>query len=365
VKIAMSTAGLFRSAFSSICPTIALASFVGFLFQAPAAAQDAEADFYKGKTIDFYIGYTPGGAYDIYARLVARHLGNHIAGKPTVVPVNMPGGGGRRVMGYVFNVAPQTGIAIATADQSLVLQQAVDDPSILFDINKISWVGNPLADNNSVATWHTTGVRTVEEAKRTEVVLGATGANTSAQIPEAMNVILGTKFKIATGYPGGNDIYLAMERGEVGARFNSWSAWKAARPAWVRDGKINVLTQIGMSKAPDLPDVPLLMDLATDPADRALLMLLSAPSALGRQIFTSPQIPPSRLKTLRDAFNATVEDPAFLDEAKRMGLDINPVSGAEMQKIVAEILATPKPITDRLRTIIAPAQGDAANQGGK
>ena len=321
---------------------------------APALSQSTVEAFYKGKSVDLDIGYAPGGGYDAYGRLVAQFLGRHIPGTPTIVVRNMPGGGGRVVAGYIYNAAPKDGTVLAMADQSLVLQQAIRDPTILFDSTKLKWIGNPDADNNTVAVWYTTGVTSVADAKRVEVVIGATGPNTSAQIPQVMNAILHTKFKIVSGYPGGNDINLAMEKGEVGGRgSNPWATWKATRPDWLRDKKLVIIAQIGLTKAPDLPNVPLLVDLASDPQDKAILKLISAPATIGRPIFTSPGVPAERVAALRRAFDDTVKDPAFLAEAKRENLDVNPVSGTELQSIVDDLVSnTPKPIADRLAAII-------------
>jgi hypothetical protein len=186
------------------------------------------------------------------------------------------------------------------------------------------------------------------------VPVGATGGSTSSQYPRAMNAVLGTKFKVILGYPGGNDINLAMERGEVSGRgSNSWASWKATRPDWLKEKKINILVQIGLTKAPDLPDVPLLMDLATNPEDKAVLKLLSSPSAIGRPIFTTPGVPEDRVKALRAAFDATIKDPHFIEEAKKAGLEVDAVSGEELQKIVNDIVATPEPVAKRLAEIIA------------
>ncbi|MDB5507764.1 MAG: Tripartite-type tricarboxylate transporter, receptor component TctC [Hyphomicrobiales bacterium] len=320
---------------------------------APLGAQAQDAEFYRGKTIDLYIGYAPGGGYDTYARLVARHLGEFLPGKPRIVPKNMAGGGGRVLAGYIYNVAPKDGTALATADQSLVLQQAIGDPTIQFDVNKFVWIGNPSADNNTAVTWHTTGVKTIDEAKQKEVIVGATGPNTSAQLPQVMNAILGTKFKIVSGYKGGNEMNLAMESGEIGSRgSNPWASWKATKPDWVKDRKINILVQIGLTKADDLPDVPLLIDLATNEEDRGVLRMISAPATIGRPIFGPPGTPPERVKMLRQAFDEMVKSKAFLDEAARERLDINPVAGVELEKIVADIVATPKPVADRFAKII-------------
>jgi len=319
---------------------------------APALAQ-APADFYKGKTVDMVIGFSVGGGYDVYARTVARFMGEHIPGKPRIVPKNMTGAGSRVAANFVYNVAPKDGTVIATADQSMPLEQAVGDAGITFDTRKFTWIGTPIFENNTLVTWHTSPVKTVEDAKRMEVAVGATGFNTSAQYPQVMNSLLGTKFKIIMGYPGGNEINLAMENGEVAGRgSNNWTSWKSTKPDWIRDKKINILVQIGLTKAADLPDVPLLMDLAKNDEDRAVLKLLSASTTIGRPIFTTPGVPDDRVKLLRTQFDRMMKDPAFLEVAKKENLDIQPVSGEEMQRIVADIVATPPKIAARLQEII-------------
>jgi tripartite-type tricarboxylate transporter receptor subunit TctC len=319
---------------------------------APVSAQSVE-EFYKGKTISMVIGYSPGGGYDTYARLVARFMGDHIPGKPTIVPRNMPGASSRVAAAFVYNVAPKDGTVLATGDQSLSVAQAMGE-KLQFDTTKFIYIGNPSAENNTTVTWHTSPVKTIDDAKKTELPVGATGGSTSSQYPRAMNALLGTKFKVILGYPGGNDINLAMERGEVAGRgSNSWASWKATRPEWLKDKKINILVQIGLNKAPDLPDVPLLMDLAANPEDKAVLRLLSAPSAIGRPIFTTPGVPEDRVKALRAAFEATIKDPAFIEEAKKTQMEIDPVSGEELQRIVADIVATPERVAKRLGDIIA------------
>ena len=319
----------------------------------PALAQ-APADFYKGKTVDMVIGFSVGGGYDVYARTVARFMGEHIPGKPRIVPKNMTGAGSRVAANFVYNVAPKDGTVLATADQSMPLEQAVGDVGITFDTRKFTWIGTPIFENNTLVTWHTSPVKTVADAQRLEVAVGATGFNTSAQYPQVMNSLLGTKFKIIMGYPGGNEINLAMENGEVAGRgSNNWTSWKSTKPDWIRDKKINIIVQIGLTKAADLPDVPLLMDLAKNEDDRLALKLVSAPPMVGRPVFSTPNVPDDRTKALRDAFDATMKDPAFLEEARKTGLDINPIGGADLQKIVADIIDTPKPVRDRLASILS------------
>jgi tripartite-type tricarboxylate transporter receptor subunit TctC len=319
-----------------------------------AQAQSAVETFYKGKNLDIAIGYSAGGGYDTFARLVGRFLTKHIPGNPTAVPRNMPGGGGRVVSNWMYRVAPKDGTVMATADQSLTLQQALGDKTIPFDNTKFFWIGNPAADNNTLVTTEASGIKTVGDAKQKEVALAATGANTtSEQYPKVMNAMLGTKFKIVNGYPGGNDASLAMERGEVAGRgSNSWATWKFTRPDWIKEKKINILVQIGLQKEEDLPDVPLLMDLAPNEQDKAALRLLSAPVAIGRPLFTTPGVPEDRVKAMRDAFDKTMKDPEFLAAAAQERLEIKAVGGAELQKIVEDIVNTPKPVVERLVSIV-------------
>jgi tripartite-type tricarboxylate transporter receptor subunit TctC len=319
----------------------------------PAMAQQSVEAFYRGKTIELYIGLSAGGGYDLYARLVARYMSEHLPGKPRINPRNMAGAGSRVAVNFMHNVAPRDGLAIATADQAMAVQQAVGEPGILFDAKNFGWIGNPIVDNNVVVSWAESGVKTIADAKVREIAIGATGYNTSSQYPRALNFVAGTKFRIIMGYPGANEINLAMENGEVQGRgSNSWSSYKAQKPDWIRDKKINVLVQVGLTREPDLPDPPLLIDLATSDLDRAALKLLSAPPTIGRPLFTSPGVPQDRLDALRKAFDETMKDPAFLEEAKRVGLDIDPVSGSRLRDITAEIIASPRDVTERLSKII-------------
>jgi len=331
---------------------LAAGTFVG-----SAHAQSPVETFYKGKILDLYIGFTSGGTYDTYSRLVAQFMGDHIPGKPKIVPKQMVGAGSRAAATHIFNIAPKDGTQLATADQALAMQQVLNDPGIQFDANKFIWIGNPIADNNTMAAWTASGVTSIDEAKTREFVVGANGITASAQYPQAMNVLLGTKFKIITGYPGGTDINLAMQRGEVAIRGqNSWSSWKSQHMDWIKAKQITILVQIGLTKDKELPDVPLLMDLATAPDDRAALKLLSAPTAIGRPIFTTPGVPQERVEALRAAFNATMQDPAFLATAAKANMDLNPVSGDELQRIVADLFATPPSAVLRLKEILAPLE---------
>ena len=323
-------------------------------FSAVAGARaDSVADFYHGKTISIIIGYSPGGGYDTYARLVARFMGRYIPGNPTLQPQQMPGGGSRIAAGYMANVAPRDGTMIATADQSMVIQQAVGDPTILFDARKFNFIGNPTADNNTLAVSSALGVNTIADATKKEIVIGATGINTSSQYAQALNTVAGTKFKIVLGYPGAMEMGLALERGEIGGYTNTWAGWVAEKSDWLRDKKIVILVQIGLKRMKEMPEVPLLMEVAENDLDREALKISSAAAAFGRPLFSTPGVPPERVAALRGAFDKTMKDRDFLAAAAQSGFDIDPVSGQDLQKLAQEVVTTPKAVTDRLSQIIA------------
>ena len=324
----------------------------------PAVAQHDQGNFYLGRTITVYIGYSPGGGYDTYSRMIAQYIGRHIPGAPAVIVQNMPGGGSRVVSAYMANIAPKDGTALASADQSLTLQQALGDETIKFDNRRFNWIGNPDQDNNTVVTWHTSGIKLLEDARNKEVILAATGPNTtSAQYPVVLNELFGTRFKVVNGYPGANDANLAMERGEVAGRGSyGWGTGKATRPDWPSQGKINVIVQIGLTKSPELTNVPLLMDMAKNEVDRGILKLLSAPIAIGKPLFTTPDVPQERVAELREAFMMTMKDFDFLAFAAKTNTGINPISGEQLQKVVADVIDAPLQVRERLSDLLARAQ---------
>ena len=321
------------------------------LVVAPIAAQgQTVAEFYKGKTVNVYIGVGVGGEYDIQARLVARHIGKHIPGNPTVVPQNMTGAGGLRMINYLYNIAPKDGANIGMIANAFPAMQAVGIPGVQFDAAKMQWLGTIAAGVETMAVWHTTGVKSIEDARKREVVAGASARGAITFIyPQMMNEFLGTKFKIVTGYPGGNQINLAMERGEVEARNNTWSSWKATKADWLKDKKITVIAQAG-PRAPDL-DAPSVEDAARTPEERQLIELVVSGTQLGRP-FATNEAPADRVAALRAAFAATMKDPDFIAETKSLGFDIDPVLGETMQKIVQKVLSTPKDVAVKAKGLM-------------
>ncbi len=341
------------SGYSTTPAAIALAALLSMGAADNAAAQSV-ADFYKGKNVNLIIGYGVGGGYDQYARVLARYMGAHIPGNPTLVVQNMPGAGSRKAANWLYNVAPKDGSVLATLGQNTPTDQALGQPGIQFDAAKFTWIGNMIVVNNTLAVWHTTGVKTIEEATKKELAIGASGASSpSVLYPQVANNLLGTHFKIISGYPGGGDINLAMERGEVDGRgSNSWASWKSTKADWLKDKKINILFQVGLKREPDLPDVPLLSELGKTPEERQVLEVISADVAVGRPILSTPNVPQDRVAALRKAFDDTITDKAFVAEAEKQKMDINPLSGEELQQVVAKVLANSPDVIAKVKQAI-------------
>jgi len=325
------------------------------LLLASAAALPAQgqsvADFYRGKTVNVLIGVGVGGEYDLQARLVARHIGKHIPGNPTVVPQNMTGAGGIKMANFLFTQAGRDGTNIGMLGNNFPATQAVGAEGVQFDAVKFLWLGSIAPVVETMAVWHTAGVKTVADLQQKEIVAGASGKGAITYIyPSMMNEFLGTRFKIVTGYPGGNQINLAMERGEVQARNNTWSSWKATKPTWLRDKEIFIIVQAG-PRAGDL-DAPSVEDFARTADDRKLIELVTSGTHLGRPMATTPDVPADRLAALRAAYRATMADPEFRAETEKAGFEVAPVYGEEMQKIVERIMSTPKELASRAKHLV-------------
>jgi tripartite-type tricarboxylate transporter receptor subunit TctC len=317
---------------------------------APAQAQSV-ADFYRGKTVNVLIGVGVGGEYDLQARLVARHIGKHIPGNPNVVPQNMTGAGGINMANHLYNTVARDGTFIGMMGNNFPATQAVGGKSVKFDAGKFQWLGTMAPVVETMAVWHTAGVKNMDDLRKQEVVAGASGRGAITYFyPMMMNAFLGTKFKIVTGYPGGNQINLAMERGEVQARNNTWSSWKATRPQWVKDKQIYIVAQAG-PRAKDL-DAPSVEEMAATPDDRLTIELIVSGTQLGRPFATTPDVPADRLAALRNAFRATMKDPEFLKDAAQTGFEVDPVYGEPMQKTVEKILSTPKNLAMRAKEFL-------------
>ena len=339
---------------NSISSGLALSSLMLAAAIGPARAE-AVADFYKGKSISMVVQTTTGNDYDNRGRLFARYMGDLLPGKPTIVTRNMPGGGGVVASNWLAKVAPRDGTVLSMIMQTASMNQALGMGQIQYDVRELGWIGNTSDTPSVVTVWHTVGAKTIEDAKTREIVLGGTVGTASVIYPKVLNELVGTKFKVVTGYPGGNQINLAMESGEVQGRgSNSWSSWKSTRPKWVAENKIFNLVQIALKRASDLQDVPLMMELAQNDFDRELLRFLSADTAIARAMVTTPGVPADRLAALRDAFDASMKLPALIEEANKLQMDLAWLSGVESHKIAASIIETDPKVVARARDIVGP-----------
>jgi tripartite-type tricarboxylate transporter receptor subunit TctC len=320
-----------------------------------SVAADPVADFYNRTTVRMVISADPGGSYDSDSRLVGRHLGKHLPGNPKIIMENMIGASGRVAANYMYRSAPRDGSVIATVQQSIAMAQAVGESGVQYDAAQFNWIGSPVRPDEVLVVWHTTGMHSIDEAKQRPVVIGATSPTGMNYIyPKLANELLGTKFKIITGYAGAIHINLALERGEVEGRgSNPWSEWKTAKPDWVREGKIIPLIQMTLIKHPDLPNVPRMIDLATNDDMRTVFELVSITSLIGRPLLTAPGVPSERVVALRQAFDAMMQDPEFLADAAQMEREIHSIPGAELDALVKKQLNAPKSAIDLLKAALA------------
>ncbi len=333
----------------------ALAAAALLLGAVRAAAAGEVEDFYRGKTITVLISYSVGGGYDLYARLLAHYLGNHIPGNPVVVPQNMPGAGGLRAANYLYSAAPKDGSMIGTFSRSIPTMPLVTPKDAHFDGRKFSWIGSMSSDTSLCLTGAKSQVKTFDDMLTKPVVMGGQFAAADSDIyAHLYENVFGAKIKLVSGYPGTNDITLAMERGEVdGICGLSWGTLKVAHPDWVKNKSVHILVQAALKKDPELPDVPLALDLIKDPEKRQILYLDFAPQAIGRPFAAPPGIPADRKAALIKAFDETMKDPALLTEAEREKIDIAPMNCPEVDKLLAELYAIPPDIIDKASKAIA------------
>ena len=322
--------------------------------QTSMANAQSPAAFYQGKSIDLDIGYSVGGGYDLYARLVARHIGAHIPGNPTVVPKNMEGAGSLRLANYLYAAAPRDGTVIGATSRGAAFDPLLNENGAQFDASKFSWIGSANNEVSVCVALQTSGIASFNDVMTKPLTIGSTGVGDDTyQFPALMNAVLGTRFKIVTGYPGGNDISLALERGEVQGRCGwSWSSIVATRLDWVTSKKMIVLVQMSLSKHPDLPDVPLVMDLARTDEQRQIFKLIFARQVMGRPFVAPPDVPADRVAALRQAFAETMTDKAFLGDAATGKFEINPVGGEQLEALVKEIYGTPPEVTKKTAAIL-------------
>lgn len=319
----------------------------------PAHAQDPVADFYRGKQISILVGFTPGGSSSLYAQALSREMGKHLPGNPTLIVQHMPGAGGLLVANHVFNTAARDGTIIATTGRTVAIEPLIGNKNARYDARKLNWLGTANVEYTTCIVSASAPAKTLEDAKHSEVIVGGSGSDaTEVVFPKAANKLAGTRFKVVLGYHGSTELLLAMERGETqGFCGIGWTFLKMRQGQLLRDKKVNILFQISMEKHPDLPDVPAIIDHARTPQDRKVFEFLFAPQEMGRPFFAPPEVPPARVKALRDAFERTLKDPAFLAEAERTGIEVQHRSGEHIDALLDRIYATPQEIIERAKAV--------------
>jgi tripartite-type tricarboxylate transporter receptor subunit TctC len=327
---------------------------IGLVGGGPAAAQSAQQP-YAGKTVRMVIGFGAGGGYDRWARAIARHIGKHLPGNPTVISQNMPGAGSYVAASYIYAVAPKDGTAIAAIARDAALGPLSGAPGAQFDPLKMSWIGTPTKETNICISYHTAKVKTVQDLFKQELIIGDTGPGTGTRTyPKVLNAMLGTKFKLVGGFKSSVDVMLAMERGEVEGICESYaSVWRRHRD-WIKDKKVNILFQGGVAPDPDpaLKGIPFILDFAKTEEQKSAIRYIYAGQGIGRPFVAPPDLEPGRLNLLRAAFTATMKDPEFLAEAKKSKLDLEPEGGAYLEALIRQIYATPKPLVEKIGELI-------------
>ena len=349
--------------------TRVVAGFIALVMAVPLwapARADSVADFYRGKNISVVVGYTAGGGYDLYARALARHMGKHIPGNPGFVVNNMPGAGSLTAANYLYNVAPKDGTAIGTIGRGLAMEPLIGKSNIQFDSRRFTWIGSGTNEISVCAVSSTSPVKTWEDVLTTPISVGGEGSGSDPDtFAILMRNLFGAKLNLVTGYPGGAEITLAIERGEVDGRCGwSLSAINATRPDWIPQKKLRFLLQMSLERNPELPDVPAVVEKAKDQRQRDILKLVFSRQVMGRPFLAPPGIPEDRKQALRKAFDATMKDADFLADAKKIGLEVDPVSGADIDKLLAELYATPKETLDQARAAIV-GEAQRTVPGGK
>ncbi len=333
---------------------ILLAAVFGSAIIATAQAQNA-SPYYKGKAITVICGFAAGGGYDAYARLIARHMGRHVPGVPQMIVQNMTGAGSVRAANYVYVNAPKDGTVVAAVNQNMPMYQLLGGSAAQFDASKFNWLGSIVSSNGFLTTWHTSPTKTLKDALQRETIMGGSGTNSDSHIfPTLLNNLIGTKFKVINGYSGGSaDINLALERGEVEGRGgNSWASLVSNNPDWIKEKKLNYIIQFGLDPEPAVPGVPLLQDVVSSAEDKEIAFLIGLPIAIGYAYWLAAEVPKERMAELRSAWALMVDDPAFIEEARKAGLLIKSQSASELEEVVLKAARLSPKTLDRTAALL-------------
>jgi tripartite-type tricarboxylate transporter receptor subunit TctC len=322
---------------------------VGFLVAFATGARSEDVDFFKGKNITVLIGYAAGGTYDTTARLLSRHMARHIPGNPNIIAQNLPGSGGIKAILNLYSVSPRDGTTLGMLARSYAIEPSFNPQMAKYDPARFNPIGSTSKEVSVGVVWHTRGVRSLHELQSQQITAGATGVtDDTGRFPTLIQKLTGSRIKVVTGYPGGNDVTMAMERGEVDARIGwSWGSLKSRSKPWLDERKVHVIIQMAVQKAQDLPDVPLIMDFAKTDLDKKALEMLFSPQISAWPLIAPPEVPEERIAILRRAFDATMKDPAFLADAEKMQIEVDPVAGETMQNVVARIATFDRSVIDR------------------
>jgi tripartite-type tricarboxylate transporter receptor subunit TctC len=337
---------------------IALSMLAAAAWLCPTAASTQSVEeFYRTKSITMLIGSAAGGGYDIYGRVLARHLSRHVPGNPNIIVKNMPAAAGLAAASTLYTTAEKDGTVIAAFTNGSVMDPLFGNPGARYDAQKFNWLGSIGKLQNVCATWHRSPVKSIAAVREHEVIVAAAGATSNtAIVPKVLNALVGTKFKVIAGYDAGTGLTLSIERGEAeGICGLSWSTIKVSRPHWIRDKLLNIIVQMGLTKLPDLPDVPSALDLVTDPQSKAVLELILIRQEAGRPFAAPPGVPADRLAALRRGFEATLEDAEFRADAERAQLEIEPLTAAEIERYLATAYSAPKAIVQKAGALVEPA----------
>jgi tripartite-type tricarboxylate transporter receptor subunit TctC len=325
---------------------------IASLLMATSAQADSIEDFYRGKTINLIIGYPTGGSNDIYARTVARHIGKHIPGHPQVMPRNMPGGGSLIAANHVFNMAPKDGTTLSLIAPTIPLEEHLGVPNVKLKTAEFNWIGRVAPSVNVTFVMSSVPVKTIQDTFKREVILGASARSSTVAIyPAVLSNVIGAKFKIVMGYKSSTASMLAMERGEVEGHSTSVEVLRAVHPDWLSEKKITPLVQYALKRHHELPNVPMSWELGRNDEEKQILRLVANATEVGKMILSTPNTPADRIKALRQAFDATMQDEAFKAELKAQRVELNPMSGEELQKLVVEVGTVPPTIIDKVKAI--------------
>jgi tripartite-type tricarboxylate transporter receptor subunit TctC len=319
---------------------------------APVAEAQESSSAFRGKSVTMVIGFGPGASNDFYGRLVARHIGKHIPGNPSIVPQNMPGAGSFKAANFLYHVAPKDGTAIGIVTQTLATEEALGAAGIQFKSAEFTWIGRVTSDSVVTFMWHTSKIKTIADAMTHEAPIGATGVSSTVTIyPVVLNAMTGAKLKAVLGYESSTAAMLAMERGEVEGASTGWGTMKITKQDWLRDKKVNIIVQYGPERHPELPDVPTAIELGKTLEDKQVLGLYANDASIGKSILAPPKVPTDRVKLLRAAFDAMVKDEEFLADVKQANAEFDPLSGEKLQAIVEQAAQTPASVRERARAI--------------